>query len=283
MSRFHPKFAAAVLAAVFWPATLPAQDARPHFEAAVIQPAGDLSDGFRTGKHIGTRIDNAQIDIGYATLLGLICTAYSVKAVDVLAPDWISTAYFNVRATFPAGATKSDVPEMLQSLLEERLKLVVRRTSEPQPVYALVVARTGAKLKPSTGDPPTPLPAAPTKNQLGNGPATGVWRNGNSTLTLSDGLSHVETIGITMREFSESLGDLLHKQVFDQTGLEGKYDLAYELAWSDTSTALATPGAAVPFTTLFDSLRKLGLALEPRRVPLARLVIDRVARTPTGN
>ena len=71
----------AVALLAFAAANLRAQP-RPHFEVAVIHQAGDLAAAVRTGKHIGTRIDGAQVDIGYATLMGLICNAYSVKPQD---------------------------------------------------------------------------------------------------------------------------------------------------------------------------------------------------------
>jgi uncharacterized protein (TIGR03435 family) len=45
---------------------------------------------------------------------------------------------------------------MLQALLAERFKLVIRRETKHQSVYALVVAKGGPKLNESEPDPPAP-------------------------------------------------------------------------------------------------------------------------------
>lgn len=56
-------------------------------------------------------------------------------------------------AKFPAGATRDDIPHMLQALLKERLKLDAHVESREHPVFALVVGKGALKLAESTETP----------------------------------------------------------------------------------------------------------------------------------
>ena len=77
-----------------------------------------------------------------------------MKDHQVVGPDWISTDRFNIHATLPAGAARDQVPEMLQTLLEQRFQLKMHRGSKEFPVYAIVLAKDGAsKLKESPLEP----------------------------------------------------------------------------------------------------------------------------------
>jgi uncharacterized protein (TIGR03435 family) len=105
-------------------------------------------------------------------LKDLIRTAYEVKGYQITGAyslgSLVDDQRFNIQATMPAGATEKQVPQMLQALLAERFKLVIRRETKDQSVYALVVAKGGPKLKDSERDPPaqdTPpkAPDAPKK------------------------------------------------------------------------------------------------------------------------
>ncbi len=68
---------------------------------------------------------------------------------------------FEIVANMPEGSTKDDAPKMLQALLAERFKLVARRVTQEHPVYALVVAKGGPKLKELTEKPVAIDPDAP--------------------------------------------------------------------------------------------------------------------------
>jgi uncharacterized protein (TIGR03435 family) len=62
----------------------------------------------------------------------------------------LATAYFNVLATVPPVASNEQVKLMLQNLAE-RFKLALHREKR-EPVYNLVVAKGGPKMKPSQSD-----------------------------------------------------------------------------------------------------------------------------------
>lgn len=135
------------------------------FEVASIKAAGPLDPmAIRQGKtHLGLKVDGAICDIGSFSLRDLIRTAYAVKDYQISGADSLGTPLdaqrFNIQATLPNGATEKNVPQMLQSLLAERFKLVIHRETRDLPIYALIVAKGGPKLKEAEPDPPAPAPA----------------------------------------------------------------------------------------------------------------------------
>src|SRR5277367_5843107 len=152
------------------------------FEVASIKPAGALdSMAIAQGKvSVGMKVDGAICSIGSFSLRDLIRTAYEVKDYQISGGDALGAAMnaqrFNIQATLPAGTTEKQVPQMLQTLLAERFKLVIHRDTKDQSVYALVIAKGGPKLKESEPDPPAAevpqeTPDAPKKGEtvLGQG------------------------------------------------------------------------------------------------------------------
>jgi uncharacterized protein (TIGR03435 family) len=87
------------------------------------------------------------------------------------------------------------------------------------------------------------------------------------------------------------------KPVVDQTGLTGRYDLVLDASRDEMLNAARAAGmmvdgggrrgpegAADPVgDSVFSSVQKAGLKLEPRRLPLTLLVVDHLDRTPTEN
>jgi uncharacterized protein (TIGR03435 family) len=82
------------------------------------------------------------------------------------------------------------------------------------------------------------------------------------------------------------------------TGLEGQYDIVLGLTAEDYMGMLVraadSRGVALPpqaqriletstLDSLFESLRKVGLTLEPQRAPIDMLVVDQIEKTPTEN
>ena len=81
------------------------------------------------------------------TKLGRGTGAQFVSArVNTVPPSGIRK-FFDIVATMPPGVSRDQIPEMLQSLLAERFSLAVHRENKEQPVYALVVSKTGPRLK----------------------------------------------------------------------------------------------------------------------------------------
>src|SRR5215831_9452600 len=133
--------------------------AAPVFEVATIKqsppfnPAAVASGGFRAGMSV----DGSRVDIRFLSMADLIRTAYKVKTYQVSGiENTMNSDRWEIQAKMPEGATKEQVPEMLQALLADRFKLKIHRDSKELPVYALVPGKGGAKLVESDPDKPSP-------------------------------------------------------------------------------------------------------------------------------
>ena len=130
----------------------------PAFEVASIKLSPPLDvNALISGKmHVGMKTDAARVDIGFLSLADLLRIAYRVKPYQISGPDWMATQRFDIQAKMPDGSSTDQVPEMLQALLAERFKLALHRDATEHPVYALIVGKSGSKLKESPPDPDVP-------------------------------------------------------------------------------------------------------------------------------
>ena len=113
----------------------------PAFEVASVKP--NRSGGGST--HSDS--DNGRITCVNMSLKRYIARAYGVREDQISAPDWLATERFDLVAKASSSVNSDTLMQMLQTLLAERFKLVVRRESKELPVYALVVAKNGPKLE----------------------------------------------------------------------------------------------------------------------------------------
>src|SRR5262252_5629555 len=120
-----------------------AQSIRPTFEVASIRPSANAQ---RQAVAAAGQTDSAQFRIGGLTIKDYISMAYAVKLNQISGPDWITTDRFDISATLPEGSQQAQVPDMMQSLLEERFQLKFHREKKDFPVYGLQVAG-GLKMK----------------------------------------------------------------------------------------------------------------------------------------
>jgi len=128
-------------------AALHAQDAsRPEFGVATIRPSAQAP---QEGATAGVRIDGAQVRCAFLTLKDYIGMAYQVKLYQVSGPDWLGSDRFDIAATLPPGSSMSQLPQMMQRLLEERFQVKIHREKKDFPVYALEVAKSGLKMQES--------------------------------------------------------------------------------------------------------------------------------------
>jgi uncharacterized protein (TIGR03435 family) len=249
-----------------------AQEPRPSFDAASVRPAAPPVGAFSPGSRAVCPVTGCggpgtsspeRITFTFASLKNLIRTAYDVRSPHhIEAPDWMASATFDVVANIPPGATRAQANLMLQSLLADRFQLEVHRATRELPVFALVVARSGPKLKVSVDDPNAPRPRGT------------IW---------SDGRKKLEFDRQTMAGFARALELDVDRPVVDMTGLDGTYDIRLEFA-SASPIALA-PGSPDPQAPeLFTALtEQLGLRLESRTGPVEVLVVDNALRQPREN
>ena len=255
--------------------TVLAQDLRPVFDAASIRPVERPVGPFLPGSRpvcpvIGCggpgTASPERITFSYASLKNLVRVAYDVMSAHQLeAPAWMDSVTFDVVVNVPPGATRAQANVMLQNLLADRFQLKVHRSTRDLPVYALVIARNGQKLKVAADAPNAPRPRGT------------LW---------SGGRKKYEFNSWTMARFANTLESDVDRPVIDMTGLPGSYDLRLEFAETrSTLPAALGPGSPDPQAPeLFTALtEQLGLRLESRRGPVEVLVVDSALRQPTDN
>jgi uncharacterized protein (TIGR03435 family) len=248
---------------------------------------------------VGVRINGAQVHISSLSLRDYIRYAYRVKVYQVSGPEWLAASRFEIDAKLPAGGTREQVPDMMQSLLEDRFGLKLHRGTKDFPVYGLVVAGGGLKMKELPADPEGDAEAAkaPVEVAATGGPQ-GVSMNFGRGSSLNFGNNKFEARKLTMAALADSLGRYLDRPVIDMTGLTGKYDFTLELTPEDYRALLirSAIGAGVTLPpealrlldgasdeSLHSALRGLGLKLDARKAPMDVVVIDQVNKVPTEN
>jgi uncharacterized protein (TIGR03435 family) len=214
------------------------------FEVASVKPVNPPA-----GPHVvSLLVDHGNLKIQAAELRQIVGLAYAIQRVRILGgPGWADADQFDIAAKAESGeATRDEIRGMLQALLAERFKLVVHRETKEIPVYALVLAKGGSKLKVA---------------------ATG----GKSALTDTlgpNGERRTVVAASPLRGLVNMLANTLGNPVVDKTGLDGIYD--YTIEWPDAGSSLSA------------SLDQLGLKLEAKKEPVEVLVIDRAER-PSAN
>ncbi len=214
---------------------------RPEFEVVSVRPAPPPVNGVSSRESV----DNGLLTYTNFTLRRLISNAYEVTEGQIVGPAWISDNLYHIHARLPAGGNKSDVPAMLQAMLAERFKLVVEREKKKMPVYALVIAKGGHKMKPVV----------------------------NSDGGYGGGIRRIDGRGVTMATLAKLLSSrVTDRPVVDSTGLSEKF--AFRLEWApepdDPSVYLAVQ-------------EQLGLRLDPRRMLIQVITVTHADRNPTEN
>ena len=191
--------------------------------------------------------------------LSLLMSAYGVFMESQLVglPDWARTEQFDVEARIdpdrlaeyqklPRKERSAADNAMLQALLAERFGLKVHRETKELPVYELVIAKDGAKLKETAEGKPGGYSMYPGK---------------------------LEGNGIELGSLVISLQNSAGRIIVDKTGLKGRYDIS--LKWS----ANDDPNSGDSGPDLFTALQEqLGLKLQPAKAPVDTIVIEHIER-----
>jgi uncharacterized protein (TIGR03435 family) len=203
----------------------------------------------------------------------LIMRAYDISSSYLFSgPDWLSDIRFDVTANIPPGATKEKFLLMQQNLLATRLGLVVHREKREMPVYELIVAKGGSKLK--TAAPPDDAPVAPSFDKDG----FPVLRRGQTMFTSTGNRAQIRSSADTMEHLAQMLSGQLQAPVQDATGLTGHYD--FTMKWiPGTLRPEDDPGLSLESALP----QQLGLTLRRAKGQVDVLVVDHVEKTPTEN
>ncbi len=247
----------ALLAVVFSGAAV----AQPQvaFEVAAIKPAPPPSpEAIRSGTLcVGMRVEGGRAKICGYSPVSLLATAFRVPMQQVVAPELVRGLYFDIEAKLPEGATKDQVPEMLQAMLAERFKLTYHRETRDYQFSVLSVGKNGMK-----------LPRLPDDAK------------GTSTSTrLADGSTRMTQVGNIASLFAvmNSFGGL---QMADETGLTGLYEWVRVLPPPGQG---ATSFQEIMQQSFRDMIESAGLRLETRKVAKETIVVEHIEKTPTEN
>jgi len=209
---------------------------------------------------------------------------------------------------------------MMQSLLEERFQLKAHKETRELPIYNLVVAKDGPKLKASADQTPSPLvasgPPQPCDPESANRippalpppPPPGGGRGGFpdiSSLPRGAMMMMMSPTGMTMAANGAAIGNLVNflsqqvgRPIVDKTDLKALFDFKLTFSPEGIQTpfgGLPPPGggpapgglnttanATDPNPSLFTAIQELGLRLESTKGPVEVLVVDSVQK-PTEN
>jgi uncharacterized protein (TIGR03435 family) len=235
-------------------------------------------------------------------LLSLILRAYELVPSQVASSRALATDRYDIVARVPPGATVAQVSVMLRNLLVERIGLVVHHETRRGPVYEMVVAKGGLKMKPAE-----PAPAGSVTGDSPSAPASGlpagISVGKDDTLQLAPGrpirvLYAIDASTMRMTARMQGVPELIRimerqtgRTVRDKTGLSGKYDFDFTFtreagpaADSDVSPAGPATTASDPGGDFFTAIKsQLGLKLLSKKGPVDVLVVERWNKLPTGN
>jgi uncharacterized protein (TIGR03435 family) len=106
---------------------------------------------------------------------------------------------------------------------------------------------------------------------------------------------------MTISKFVDLVGKLVDKPVVDQTEMKGKYDISLDMGMSDMMNMARAAGVGMPMMgggggrgpadgasdpsggSIFQTVQALGLKLEPKKLPLDTIVVDKGDKVPTEN
>ena len=214
------------------------------FEAPSIKP-NTLGGGHAHGHNSVGRL-SAQM-----TTKDLIQRAFGLKKFQVAGgPAWLGNDNYDFVATTgtPIVLTDKVLQPYLQSLLADRFHLKYHRETKELPVYWLVAAKNGTKLRPHTGED-----------------ERGMDSEGEGITEKMTGTK------LSMEDFASFLASRMDRPVIDHSGIKGEFDVKLEWSWDDSGDS--------PRPSIFTALQEqLGLRLEANKGPVEILVVDSVEK-----
>jgi uncharacterized protein (TIGR03435 family) len=211
------------------------------------------------------------------TLTSLLMSAYGIRE-DLMSglPSWANSFHFDINAKISdpdpqaiKNLSREQRRAMMVTLLKERFHLQTHIETKTLPVYDLVIAKGGLKLKENATPPATSL-------EPGASPST--LKPGSFRISNSGTNSEMTAVGVPISNLATNLAFQVERNIIDKTGLTAKYD--FNLKWTPMQLegkvdASADNNAPDIFTALQE---QLGLKLEPSKGPVDTLVIDHIEK-----
>jgi uncharacterized protein (TIGR03435 family) len=309
-------FPLALASASLLMAQAPAQK-KLEYEVVSVKP--HLDNDFRIMINLGQG-DGGRLNLSGVPIALLIQLAYTSGAMGgplgsnanlTGLSGWAQTDRFDIEGRPEAGfrPTIEQTREMIRSLLEDRFALKLHKETKDGPVFALVVAKDGPKMKLSADQTPLAPPGAPPRGDGARAPDGSVppppppppGPNFNpQTATLNsmprgmmmNGPGLLRGTSQNMASLARLLSNPAGRQVIDKTGLTGLYDV--ELKFAPTGPPAGLPGVPLPpgvtlpeadpsAPSIFTAVQEqLGLKLESSKAPIESIVVEHVEK-PTAN
>jgi uncharacterized protein (TIGR03435 family) len=240
------------------------------FEVASIRPEKSGNGMFKVGW-----LSESRFTARGTTPQMLIRLAYGVDDNQISAgPNRLDSESYEIDATADESVAellhklsdaqrKLATEHMLQALLADRFALRTHRETKELPVYALVTAKHGPKLKQT-----------------------------NAVSMMRMGRGELVSRGVPLALLVDQLSMRLGRTVVDKTGLKGSY--AFTLRWTpeedsatlkgpDSPESQSVPASETSGPSIFTALQEqLGLKLESTKAPIDFLVIDHIEK-PSAN
>ena len=222
------------------------------FEVASVKPNNSGAMGSNFNRMAGGGLNAINV-----TLREMILFAYDLRGHQLVGgPSWLDRDRYDViarpsRNDNPGGARRSfeedwrGIRTSLKAVLADRFQLAVHSETREMPIYALVVAKGGPHLQPSTAD----------------------------GLTINNRKGLVICRKASMKEFAErSLANRMGRTVVDRTGLSGEFDFEIHYVEDQLSNETAGPD----FLTAMKE--QVGLILQSEKGPVEVTVVDRAEK-----
>lgn len=237
-----------------------AQGTQPTFEVESVRPSHN-----EVGPDYNNQITVSATEFNgrNVTLKRLIAEAWQCQLNQVVGPAWLDHNEYDVAARIPTGAGKEQIPLMLRSLLTERFHLKEHSDTRQMRVYELKVGEGGPKIQPIGAGKATSTSAQPGFHFHGD------MRRFADLLAVQFSIPAADNPSAPVRAGGAQI------PVLDKTGLQGVYDISVPMG-PELGTDAFTAWKRV-------LAEQLGLKIESRKDDVSVVVVDDVARMPTGN
>ena len=258
------------------------------YDVATIKPEDPAGETAPNGMHFfrGTTIRD-YIRGAYSPAGGPLPTIQVVGG-----PEWLDKDRYVINGKPPAdlelamqkmnlGDRAQQNRAMQQSLLADRFHLKVHFEVRGMPIYALVPAKGGLKVKAVAEDSAPSDPSSPSARNRPPPGTLGVMTGAASSMIVAHAISMAQLAGLVGSLINIQTGsgvinmaDTGNRPVIDQTGFTGRFDID-NLRWSSSPPAASDASSDAP--TLETAIEEiLGLRLVATKGPVEVIVIDSI-------
>ena len=227
-------------------------DADPTFEVATIKPSAPGAGGRSGSGH--THLFSSK----NVTVDDLIKMAYQLRERQIEGePAWVKDEKFDIQAESNTAGQPSDdqVRSMLKKLLTDRFQLGFHTVQKTFPVYALTLEKSPSGFVKS--DPAVNSSARIMPREQANGQMLYAF------------------IYDSMSDFTDVLMNFIpDRQIIDATGLKGPYDFMLQVS----KDAIQSENQDERANAVIGAVKGIGMRLDPKRLPVNIMVIDRLER-----